>query len=75
MYVGKIKVLISSAVNAQLICTFILAYAKSKFSYGVIHISIMIIAYFRRHHNSSLNLVPMAIKNAKAVDKYSSKTI
>ena len=31
-YVAKIKVLIRCAVTTQLICTFVLAYAKSRFS-------------------------------------------
>ena len=34
IYVAKIKVLVSCAVIAQLICTFVFAYAKSMFSHG-----------------------------------------
>ena len=33
IHVAKTKVLISCAVTAQLICAFVLAYAKSRFSY------------------------------------------
>ena len=35
--VAKIKVLISSAVTAQLICIFVFAYAKKRFSHDVAH--------------------------------------
>ena len=33
MYVAKTKVLISFAVTAKLICVFVFAYAKSRFSH------------------------------------------
>ena len=35
---AKIKALISFAVTAKLICVFVLAYAKSRFSYNAAHI-------------------------------------
>ena len=35
---AKTKVLISWAVTNQLICAFVFAYAKSRFSHGVAHI-------------------------------------
>ena len=38
MYVAKTKALISCAVTAQLICVFIFAYAKIRFSHDVAHI-------------------------------------
>ena len=38
MYVGKTKALISFAVTAKLICVFVFAYAKSRFSHDVAHI-------------------------------------
>ena len=34
MYVAKTKALISCAVTAQLICVFVFAYAKSRFSHN-----------------------------------------
>ena len=34
---AKTKVLISCAVSAQLICAFVFAYAKSRFSYDAAH--------------------------------------
>ena len=34
MYVAKTKALISSAVTPQLICAFVFAYAKDRFSHG-----------------------------------------
>ena len=37
-YVAKTKALISCAVIAQLICTFVFAYAKSRFSHDAAHI-------------------------------------
>ena len=37
-YVAKTKALISSAVTALLICGFVFAYAKSRFSHDVAHI-------------------------------------
>ena len=38
IYVGKTKALISYAVTAQLICAFVFAYAKSRFSHDAAHI-------------------------------------
>ena len=37
MYVAKTKALISFAVTAKLICVFVFAYAKSRFSHGEAH--------------------------------------
>ena len=39
LFVAKTKALISYAVTAQLICVFIFAYAKSRFSLNEAHIS------------------------------------
>ena len=36
-YVAKTKALISCAVTAQLICAFVFAYAKSRFSHDATH--------------------------------------
>ena len=38
MHVAKTKVLISFAVTAKLICVFVFAYAKSRFSHNEAHI-------------------------------------
>ena len=38
MYVAKTKALISFAVTAKLICVFVFAYAKSRFSQDLAHI-------------------------------------
>ena len=38
IYVAKTKALISFAVTAKLICVFVFAYAKSRFSYGAAHL-------------------------------------
>ena len=38
MYVAKTKALIRCAVNAQLICVFVFAYAKSRFSHNAAHL-------------------------------------
>ena len=38
--VAKTKALISCVVTAQLICVFVLAYAKSQFSHDTAHISL-----------------------------------
>ena len=38
IYVAKAKALISCAVTAQLICSFVLAYAKSRLSHDTAHI-------------------------------------
>ena len=37
MYVAKTKALISFAVTAKLICVFVFAYAKSRFSHDAAH--------------------------------------
>ena len=37
MYVAKTKALISFAVTAKLICVFVFAYAKSRFSHDEAH--------------------------------------
>ena len=39
MYVAKTKALIRCAVTAQLICAFLFAYAKSRFSYDAAQIT------------------------------------
>ena len=41
MYVAKTKALISFAVTAKLICVFVFAYAKSRFSHDAAHIVIL----------------------------------
>ena len=41
-YIAKTKALISCAVTAQLICVFVFAYAKSRFSHNVAHLLIFI---------------------------------
>ena len=38
MYVAKTKALISFAVTAKLICVFVFAYAKSRFSHDTAHV-------------------------------------
>ena len=38
MYVAKTKALISFAVTAKLICVFVFAYAKSRFSHDAAHL-------------------------------------
>ena len=38
MYVAKTKALISFAVTAKLICVFVFAYAKSRFSCDEVHL-------------------------------------
>ena len=39
IYEAKTKALISSAVTAKLICVFVFAYAKSRFSHNEAHMS------------------------------------
>ena len=43
IYVAKTKELISCAVTAQLICVFVFAYAKSRFSHDTAHCIILLI--------------------------------
>ena len=38
IYLAKTKTLISCVATAQLICAFVFAYAKNRFSHGVAHI-------------------------------------
>ena len=38
IYVAKTKALMSCAVTVQLICAFVFAYAKSRFSYDAAHV-------------------------------------
>ena len=38
IYVAKTKALINCAVTAQLICVFVFAFAKSRFSHDVVHV-------------------------------------
>ena len=40
MYLAKAKALISFAVTAKLICVFVFAYSKSRFSHDAAHIRI-----------------------------------
>ena len=41
-YEAKKRALISSAVTAQLVCSFIFAYAKSMFSFDKAHIKLLV---------------------------------
>ena len=41
MYVAKTKALISFAVTAKLICVFVFAYAKNRFSYDAAHLPLL----------------------------------
>ena len=41
IYVAKTKALISFAVTAKLICVFVFAYAKSRFSHAAAHLMII----------------------------------
>ena len=41
IYVAKTKSLISCAVTAQLICVFVFAYAKSRFSHNEAHFTLI----------------------------------
>ena len=41
IYVAKTKTLISFAVTAKLICVFVFAYAKSRFSHDEAHLSLL----------------------------------
>ena len=43
IYGAKTKALISCAVTVQLICVFVFAYAKSRFSHDVAHIKVGIL--------------------------------
>ena len=47
VHVVKTKVLISCAFTAQLICLFVFAYAKSRYSHDVAHIFFQIHKLFR----------------------------
>ena len=44
-HVAKTKVLIRCAVTAQLICAFVLTYAKSRFSHDLAHFKSLCIAF------------------------------
>ena len=54
--IAKTKALISCAVTAQLICVFVFAYAKSRFSYDAAHIvklgftGVSLFSYFALKH-------------------------
>ena len=45
IYVAKTKALISFAVTAKLICVFVFAYAKSRFSHDAAHIKVLVREY------------------------------
>ena len=51
MRVAKTKALISFAVTAKLICVFVFAYAKSRFSHNEAQISLSI-----KHANNSYSI-------------------
>ena len=55
IYVVKTKALISFAVTAKLICVFVFAYAKSRFSHEVAHM-IYKEKCFRTMENTNNNL-------------------
>ena len=45
IYVAKTEALISSTVTAQLICAFVFAYTKSRFSHGLAQMMKLKVAY------------------------------
>ena len=49
-HVAKTKALISSAVTAKLICVFVFAYTKSRFSYDEAHLVLGHITHNRFNH-------------------------
>ena len=55
IYAAKLKVLISCPVTMQLICAFVFAYAKSRFSHDTAHIC----TCYNSHLNCDLNLVTL----------------
>ena len=44
IYLAKTKALISCVVTAQLICSFVFAYAKSRFSHDAAHLKVCMVA-------------------------------
>ena len=55
----KTKVLISCAVTAQLICVFVFAYAKSRFSHDAAHI---MLCNFRQYHQNEAYVALFSIE-------------
>ena len=57
-YAAKTKALISCAITAQLICTFVFAYLKSRFSHDAAHeTSVQTFANFESLYNCKVVLV------------------
>ena len=55
IYVAKTKALISFAVTAKLICVFVFAYTKSRFSHDKAQITYSAIKVSRSHETSNSN--------------------
>ena len=60
--VAKTKALISFAVIAKLICVFVFAYAKSRFSQDAAHNYHLVIKHSFTNTNLSLISVPLVLK-------------
>ena len=58
IYVAKTKALIKFAVTAKLICVFVFAYAKSRFSHDEAHITITLVVP-HLHHQRDITLPPL----------------
>ena len=73
---AKTKALISCAVTAQLICVFVFAYAKSRFSHDEAHIRMVPVAalFVAQHFKANVDLSSLA-KTAQLTSFYLPKTV
>ena len=62
MYVAKTKALISFAVTAKVICVFVFAYAKSRFSHDAAHLQDLVLKFL-----SALIITIDAVKGKRSV--------
>ena len=71
---ARTKALISLAVTAKLICVFVFAYAKSRFSYDAAHMSPAFVSFLLAlicSHLVKTNTIKTAIQNiSKKMDRY-----
>ena len=61
LYFKNLKALISYTVTAQLICAFVLSFAKSRFSHGAVHIYVPM-CHLVNHNGQSRLTIFVSIK-------------
>ena len=70
--VAKTQALISFAVTAKLICVFVFAYAKNRFSHDAAHLQVAVFPVYYAANNSDLATTKCLIRHGAQLNKLNS---